>query len=980
MPTNTKESGLEDLIVDWFIEKNGYELGVSEDYDCEYAVDEKRLLRFLEGTQHDQMVKIGIRESDMNRAKFLNRLRSEISERGIVDVLRRGMRIHPATDLIMFYMTPSEKNPDAKELFGRNIFSITRQLKYSGRTEQSLDMCIFINGLPVITFELKNQLTKQDVNDAVKQYKGRDVRELIFKFKRCMVHFAIDDSRIMFCTKLNGNDSWFLPFDKGYDQGAGNTPNPDGLKTDYLWKDILTKVGLTDIIENYAQVTEEKNDAGKVSEKQIFPRYHQLSVVRLLLTDIREKGVGQRYLIQHSAGSGKSNSIAWLAHQLVELEIAGDIAVDSVIVVTDRVNLDKQISGTIRQFMQSPHIVVNAENSGDLGRAIADGKKIIITTIQKFPYILKDIGLEHRGRKFAIIIDEAHSSQSGNLAATMNLVLGGNYDEDASIEEILNLLAEGRKLLSNASYFAFTATPKNKTLELFGIPDPQPDGKINHRPFHSYSMKQAIQEGFILDVLRYYTPVESYYRLVKTLDDDPQFDKKKALKKLRKFVERNKASISVKAEIMVEHFHNQTKNKIGWQAHAMVVTSSIKQAIDYYDEICRYLKEINSPYKAIVAFSGDVDIGGKKLNESTINGFSSKAIEKTFRKDPYRFLVVADKFQTGYDEPLLHTMYVDKPLSDIKAVQTLSRLNRAHPLKNDTFILDFANDIETIRKAFSDYYQTTILSDETDPNQLYDLMSVMERHDVYTKQQINEIVDSYLGNVERDKLDPVLDFCAERYKQLDDDAQIEFKSSVKGFIRTYRFLGALLPEVNVTWERLYVFLTFLLPKLPSPKEDDLSEGILEVVDLDSYRAVAREQIAIRLDPKDAVVDPVPTGTARKKPEPELDMLSSIIEDFNNRFGNIGWNDPINMGRQIARIPIMVSKDKRYQNAMLRSDKQEARTESDRALKEFISKTVEDIDLQKQFFDTPAFREWLSEMVFKVTYNKEGKPLEENATH
>jgi type I restriction enzyme R subunit len=972
MPTNTKESGLEALIVKWLVEQNGFEQGASENYNREYAVDEGRLFRFLQDTQPESVEKLGILQNPGKLPQFLDRLRGEIAKRGVVDVLRNGIKVYPA-NLVMFYMTPSEKNPKAKELFDKNIFSVTRQLQYSDdNTRLALDLAIFINGLPVITCELKNQLTKQDVDDAVYQYQtDRDPKELLFQFKRCMVHFAVDDARVRFCTKLEGKKSWFLPFDKGYNDGAGNPPNPDGIMTDYLWKSILTKHELANIIENYAQVvTEEDEDTGKKRDKQIFPRYHQLSVVKALLADVRKNGVGQKYLIQHSAGSGKSNSIAWLAHQLVGLEVNGKNMVDSVIVVTDRVNLDRQIRNTIKQFMQVSSTVAWAEHSGDLRDAITSGKKIIITTVHKFPIILDDIGSAHKDRRFAIVIDEAHSSQSGRMSAQMNLALGGGWNPDDDVEDKINKLVEGRKMLPNASYFAFTATPKNKTLEMFGEPNPQPDGKVPHIPFHHYSMKQAIQEGFILDVLRFYTPVRSYYKLAKIVADDPKFDRKKAQKKLRRFVESEEYPINKKAEMIVEHFHDQViaKGKIGGKARAMVVTAGIERAIDYYHAINKYLNARKSPYKAIIAFSGDKEYGGKTLNEASMNGFPSSAIEKTFRKEPYRFLVVADKFQTGYDEPLLHTMYVDKILTDIKAVQTLSRLNRAAPGKFDTFVLDFANEVEEIQEAFSRYYRTTILSAETDPNKLYDQIATMEAHQVYTQYHVNHFVELYLNGAGRDRLDPILDVCADAYKALDEDAQVAFKSAAKCFVRTYGFLGAILPYGNPEWERLSIFMNLLLPKLPAPREEDLTQGILDAVDLDSYRAEAQAQMAIQLADSNAEVDPVPTGGKGGKPEPELVALSSILTEFNDLFGNIEWKDPDNVNRQIERLPYMVARDRTYQNAMKNADKQEARTESDNALNSIITSIVSDnMELFKHFNDNPRFRKWLSDKVFSITY-------------
>ena len=977
--TNTKESGLEALIVKWLVDQNGYEQGTNADYNREYAVDETRLFRFLQDTQPDALEKLGVFKSDMKKKQFLNRLQGEIAKRGIIDVLRNGVKIYPA-NLIMFYLTPTENNTKAKEMFEKNIFSVTRQLQYSmDATRLALDICLFINGLPVITFELKNQLTKQDVDDAVEQYKtDRDPRELLFQFKRCMVHFAVDDARIKFCTKLDGKNSWFLPFDKGYNDGAGNPPNPDGLMTDYLWKDILTKLKLSRIIENYAQVVvEEDPETKKKSVKQIFPRYHQLDCVEKLLADVKENGIGKRYLIQHSAGSGKSNSISWLAHQLIGLEQDGHPMIDSVLVVTDRRILDKQIRDNIKQFMQVANTVAWAEHSGDLRKAIQDGKRIIITTIEKFPYVVPDIGASHKQNRFAVIIDEAHSGQSGRNSAQMNLALSGLASEDEmDNEDKINAMMEGRKLLTNASYFAFTATPKNKTLETFSVPYQDGDD-VKHRPFHVYTMKQAIQEGFILDVLKYYTPIASYYKLMKTVQDDPMFDKKRAQKKLRSFVESDSYTIAQKAEMMVEHFHEQviSKGKIGGQARAMVVSSSIPRCIEYYYAINKCLANRHSPYKAIVAFSGEHKYQGQEpaLTSAAMNGFPDAKIPATFKTDPYRLLIVADMFQTGFDEPLLHTMYVDKMLYDIRAVQTLSRLNRCHPQKHDTFVLDFYNKPAMIEEAFSRYYRTTLLSGETDPNKLYDLIATMEDYQVYSESHVEKLVDLYLNGAERDRLDPILDACAAIYKDLDTEDQIKFKSAAKAFCRTYGFLGAILPYGNADWERLSIFLNLLIPKLPSPRDDDFSEGILDVIDLDSYRLEAQECMSIKLEDADSEVPPVPAGKTGHIVNPEMDLLSIILNDFNDMFGNINWNDADNVRRQILEIPDMVAKDERYQNAMKNSDEQNARMESERALQQVIFAIMADnMELFKQFQDNPSFKKWLSDLVFNMTYEPEGK--------
>jgi len=992
--TDTSEAGLETTIVTSLIEDAGYQAGNPQDYDRAHAVDLAKLTAFIQGTQQEVAERLNLEVDSPRRTQFLHRLQGEIAKRGIIDVLRKGVK-HGPDSVTLFYGSPTANNEKAKERFEQNIFSVTRQLRYSGsETQLALDMGVFINGLPIATFELKNKLTKQTVEDAVQQYKNdRDPKELLFQFGRCVVHFAVDDHEVRMCTHLKGKDSWFLPFNKGYNDGAGNPPNPAGLATDYLWKEILTKFRLTDILENYAQVVEEKDEkTGKKKYKQIFPRYHQLTVVRKLLADAQQTDVGKRYLIQHSAGSGKSNSIAWLAHQLVGLEQHKKAVFGSIIVVTDRRVLDKQIRDTIKSFAQVGNVVGHAERSGDLRRFINEGKQIIITTVQKFPFILAEIGDDHRQNKFAIIIDEAHSSQGGRTASKMNMALASKQEEsgylkaaeeqayylvpeeEESTEDKINELMESRKMLTNASYFAFTATPKNKTLEIFGEPDPQPDGKVKHHPFHSYTMKQAIQEGFILDVLKNYTPVESFYRLMKTVEDDPEFDTKKAQKKLRKYVESNTHAIREKAEIMVDHFHAQVMGhrKIGGQARVMVITSGIMRAIEYFHAINKYLIDKKLSYKTIVAFSGEHEYGGQKVTEATLNGFPSNKIEDRITEDPYRILIVADKFLTGYDEPLLHTMYVDKPLAGIKAVQTLSRLNRAHPKKHDTFILDFVNDVDVIQKAFSDYYRTTILSEETDPNKLHDLKSDLDGYQVYSPEQIDDLVELYLNGAERETLDPILDACVAAYNSdLDEDGQVDFKGKSKAFVRTYGFLASILPFTNAGWEKLSIFLNFLIPKLPAPKEEDLSKGILETIDMDSYRAEVQASMNITLADEDAELGAVPTAGGGRKPEPELDQLSNIIKTFNDLFGNIDWKDADKIRKVIAEeIPDKVAADSAYQNAMKNSDKQNARIEHDKALGRVMVELIADhTELFKQFSDNPSFKKWLGDTIFGATYQQ-----------
>jgi type I restriction enzyme R subunit len=955
----------------------GWICGAPEYYDREYCVDLAQLSAFLRETQPELSDALDLGQDGPTRRKFLARLQGEITKRGTIDVLRHGLK-HGPHHLDLFYGTPSPGNARAAERYAQNRFSVTRQLRYSrDETQRALDLGLFINGLPVATFELKNSLTKQTVADAVEQFqRDRDPREKLFEFGRSVVHFAVDDHEVRFCTHLKGKGSWFLPFNQGWSDGAGNPPNPNGLKTDYLWKRVLTRGGLTDILENYAQVVETKDEkTGRKKAAQIWPRFHQLDVVRRLLADARASGAGRRYLIQHSAGSGKSNSIAWLAHQLIGLEKDEATVFDSIIVVTDRRILDQQIKDTIKQFAQVGATVGHAEHSGDLRKFIAEGKRIIISTVQKFPFILDEIGSEHRGRRFAIVIDEAHSSQGGRTSAALSMALStaGAEEDDETLEDTINRLMEAKKLLPNASYFAFTATPKNKTLEIFGLADPQLDGTVKHRPFHSYTMKQAIQEGFILDVLKHYTPVESYYKLVKKVEGDPEFDTKRAKKKLRRYVESHDHAIRLKAEIMVDHFHEQvlSLNKIGGEARAMVVTSGIERAIQYHHAIRDYLAERKSRYQAIVAFSGEHEYGGAKVTEASLNGFPSSQIADRIQQDPYRFLICADKFQTGYDEPLLHTMYVDKVLSGIKAVQTLSRLNRAHPKKHDVFVLDFMNDADTIQEAFADYYRTTVLAEETDPNKLHDLKSALDGYQVYTPAQVDELVGLYLGGADRDQLDPILDACVADYRErLDEDGQVDFKGKAKAFLRAYGFLSSILPYTSADWEKLSIFLTFLVPKLPAPV-DPPERGLLEAIDMDSYRVEKRAAVKIQLPDEDAEIEPVPTTGGGHKPEPELDRLSNILKTFNDQFGNIPWTDADRVHKLITEdIPARVAADPRYQNARKNSDRQNAKIEHDEALKRVMTAVLkDDTELFKQFMDNEGFRRWMTDTVFGLTYGE-----------
>lgn len=605
-----------------------------------------------------------------------------------------------------------------------------------------------------------------------------------------------------------------------------------------------------------------------------------------------------------------------------------------------------------------------------------------MTTVQKFPFILEEIG-DLSGRTFALLIDEAHSSQGGKTTARMHEALSGKTDEEAFEEDAtqdavnteIEKRIQSRRMLSNASYFAFTATPKNRTLELFGEKTVV-DDKVEFRSPEelTYTTKQAIQEGFILDVIAHYTTLDSFYQVAKTVENDPDFDKARALKKIRHYVESHDKAIRRKAEIMVDHFVAQVMGakKIGGKARAMIVCNGIARAIDYWREVSDYLEQIKSPYKAIVAYSGEFEIGGEKKTEADLNDFPSKEIPDRLRQDPYRFLIVANKFVTGFDEPLLHTMYVDKKLAGVQAVQTLSRLNRAHPQKHDTFVLDFADNAEAVKKAFQDYYRATIQTGETDANKLHDLKADLDDKQIYSWPQVEDLVALYLSGADRDKLDPILDHCVEQYQaNLDEDNQVEFKGKAKAFVRSYGFLAAILSYGHPAWEKLSIFLNFLIPKLPAPKEEDLSKGVLESIDIDSYRVEARAALKMAMDDTDATVEVAPVGGGGGKGEPDIDKLSNILKTFNDLFGNIDWKDADKIGKVIAEeIPVRVAQDKAYQNAQVNSDRQNAKLEHDKALNRVVLELLSDhTELFKQFSDNPNFKRWLTDMVFDVTYQQ-----------
>ena len=988
--TDTTEKGLEAHISQYLVEENMYLLRENKAYNNVSCMDSALLFQFLEATQPKAIGKLKTYHKDLYEQKILKRLNDQIQAKGIIEVLRKGITDgFTDTKLHLFYDKPvSAYNTDANALYKANLFSVMRQVYFSPNDKKSLDMMIFINGIPVISFELKNELTKQNVQDAIKQYKeDRDPNEELFRLGRLMVNFAVDTEEVWMCTQLKKEKSYFLPFNKGYNNSAGNPPN-DGIKTDYLWKEILTKNNLTNIIQNFCQlITEEKeylDEKGKVKTKKekklIFPRYHQLLAVRNILADAQLNGSGQKYLIQHSAGSGKSNSISWLAHQLVGLhDKSGTKNIfDTVIVVTDRRVLDAQIRNNIKQFQQVNGVVeAITEGSKQLKEALEEGKKIIITTIQKFPHIVEEIG-DLPGTNFAIIIDEAHSSLSGQMARKLNESLAKPNEDDEietedndtiTGEDLITDLIKSRKLLPNASYFAFTATPKNKTLELFGVPFQDGD-KTKFRAFHLYSMKQAIDEGFIMDVLQNYTTYQSFYALLKKIEDDPEYDKLKAQKKLKHYVESHEHAIKKKAILIIEHFMENVirKKRMGGFAKAMLVTSSRANAVKYKKAFDDYLQKINSPYKAVVAFSGEID----GQTEASLNGFSSASIPKEFEKNEYRFLLVANKFQTGFDQPLLHTMYVDKKLGGVNAVQTLSRLNRSHPLKKDTFVLDFANTAEEIENAFKPYYESTILGEATDPNKLFDLQDALDNYQVYTKEQVVEFSDKILANVSIDQLHAMLDSSTAIFRNdLEDEQQADFRAKVKTYVRLYIFLSQIVPFENPYLERLYIFLNHLQNKLGGDTPIDLAQGILDNIDMDSYRLQLEATTNIVMEQGEDL-KPIPTDMRGGTNQPEIDRLSNILQTFNDRYGT--QFEDVDKVRQMAEsVANDVAKNQELITSIKYSDDQNARITSDKVVGEELLKHITtNFDLYKLYSDNKEFREDFSAMMFgmvKEIFNK-----------
>ncbi|EPU7273916.1 type I restriction endonuclease subunit R [Campylobacter upsaliensis] len=919
--TNYTEKDLESFIEAHLLE-SGYIKRESKDYDKSLGVDRELFLNFLHSTQAKTLQELEIR--GIKEQELLKRIFSQIQDKGIVKALQAGVKIRDITIKLAHPKPNSSANPQAIEDYNKNIFSITRQLYFSEKNNKSLNMVIFLNGLPLITMELKNPFTGQNVYNAIEQYKkDRDPRESIFK--QSVVHFALDSDLIYMSTKLEGIQTKFLPFNRGLNNGSGaiglecgggNPAVKDKMKTSYFWEELLQKDTLSKLLFDFTI----KNSKGV-----IFPRFHQFDVVSRLLKDVKEKGVGQRYLIQHSAGSGKSNSIAWLAHNLVSLHrIENDKekeVFDSILVVTDRRVLDRQIQENVKSFTQDKNLVESiTDGSKQLKAALEEGKKIIVTTIQKFPYIADEI-THLQNKSFAIIIDEAHSSQSGKNAEEMGKAISNKNDKETGemdLEEELIKIIKNKKFQKNASYFAFTATPKPKTLEMFGSPC-EINGEKKFIPFHLYSMKQAIEEGFILDVLKGYITYASYYKIV-SKNDNREYDKKKANAKLRAYVTNHIATIEKKATIMIEHFFQNIYKKIGEKAKAMVVTSSRENAVKYYLFFKKYLQENYPEYQALVAFSGDKEINGESYSEAELNGFSEAMLKDEFKKDKYRFLIVAEKYQTGFDEPLLHTMYVDKRLEGISAVQTLSRLNRICQNKEDTCVLDFVNTHEEIGKSFSTFYGQTYLKEPTNIDNIYTLKSELFDYGIYTQDELNSFIEAIRKEQDENKIHSKLDNMIKEYNAKSDDEKTKFYTKAKVYLREYSFLAQILPFNDIELEKLSILLKMLIAKIVPPRTEDLAKGILNNVDLNSIRIILESKKDISLS-SNGELSPAGADDSSKK-EVELERLSNIVREFNTKFGSVDFGTNEKIAKELMDLKDDIAKEQTFRDSL--GDEQNAR--------------------------------------------------------
>ncbi len=916
MAIDTSEKSFESAMEYSLITIGGYEKGSHSTFNAEKALDIQTLFRFIQSTQSKAWESLYKRHGDKVQENFIKRLVDELKNRGTLDVLRHGVKDLGVDVALCFFKPASEMNKTTMDRYNCNILTVMRQVHYSlSRPMDSVDTVLLLNGLPIVTLELKNPLTGQTFQDAIHQYReNRSNKDALFAFKRgALVHFALDTEQAYMTTCLKGKSTYFLPFNIGSNSGAGNPVNPNGFRTAYVWEDVLNRESIIDIIERFMHLSvEEDKKTQKKKETMIFPRYHQLDVVRKLLADAKKNGSGHNYLIQHSAGSGKSNSIAWLAHHLSTLhDDNNQVIFNSTVVITDRRVLDRQLQDTIYQFEHVDGVVVRVEEkeskSPQLAKAINTGAKIIITTLQTFPFILDKV--EHMaGKRFAVIVDEAHSSQTGKASEKLKEALSEieKQGEDA-IELKLHQYAEAeakeesrttdsedeiaREMTShgiqkNLSFFAFTATPKSKTIEMFGT---KGDDGLPHA-FHVYSMRQAIEEGFILDVLENYTTYQTYFQMGKKINEDPIYGKSKANKALGKFLSLHPHNLAQKTEIIIEHFRNVTQHQIGGHAKAMLVTGSRLHAVRYYFEFKKYIKKMKyTDLGVLVAFSGTVKDGKLDYTEAGLNKFSESELPEKFDSEEYQILLVAEKYQTGYDQPLLHTMYIDKILTGVKSVQTLSRLNRTMPGKIDTFVLDFVNTKEEILAAFQPFYQRTDIDDVTDPNLIYDIKNTLDGYHVYTDAEINSFAKIFFKDTAKQteldfgKISPYIDPAVDRYKALKtDEEKKEFKAGLHKFVRLYSFICHIIRLEDIDLHKFSAYAKCLLRKLP-PDDKEKTPNLDNDVLLQYYRLQKIFEGKIELVKEDGQLPGGRHGAGLPQEE-EKATLSELIAKLNERLG------------------------------------------------------------------------------------------------
>ncbi len=989
----TTENTFETALVQSLVEQGGYTQGNAEDYSKELGMFKYEVLAFLQASQPKKWEKIAAIHGTDTDNRIIQRLYKELDLRGSLDVLRNGFVDYGVRFQMAYFQPASGLNPDAVDLYNKNNLKVYRQIYYSKKNKNSVDVVLALNGIPVATLELKNQFTGQNAGNALKQYSTtRDNREILFAFKkRTLVHFAVDQDEVFMTTKLDGRKTYWLPFNKGNNNGKGNPPNPNGYRTAYLWEYILQKNSWMEIIQRFVHLqTEEIEVDGKIykKEKLIFPRYHQLDAVRKISNNVLDVEAGTNYLVQHSAGSGKSNTIAWLAYRLSSLHNTQDNRIfDSVIVVTDRRVLDQQLQDTIYQFEHKTGVVQRIDkDSTQLASALGYGTNIIITTLQKFPFVVDKVG-ELPDRKYAVIIDEAHSSQGGEASKKMKEVLAAKSLEEAATEEAtddytgddfireqIERSAQARGRQSNISFFAFTATPKYKTLQVFGNKDAE--GKP--KPFHLYSMRQAIEEGFILNVLQNYTTYELYFKLTKAIEEDPNFNKKKASRAIGKFVSLHPHNLAQKTAVIIEHFKQIVSKKIGGKAKAMLVCGSRLHAKRYFEEFEKYIKEkgYQDDIKILVAFSGKIidDNTPDGVSEPQLTGYSEKELPNIFNKEEYKILIVADKYQTGFDQPLLQTMYIDKKLSGVKAVQTLSRLNRTCTGKEDTFVLDFANDRETIFASFQPYYEITTVTEETDANHLYDLKARLDQFQVYWEKEIEDFANVYfdpetkLNNPKQQKyLYSFTDPAVDRFKEIsEEEKQDEFKKGLRTWTNLYAFLAQIMPFIDADLEKFYAYAKLLQTRLP---KRELSESLHldDEVALEYYRLQKIKEGSIDLI-KDETGELSGTSEAGlKRGKDEEALLSEIINVLNDRFGT-EFEEADKLFFEQIEAELMEDETLQTQAKVNKIDTFKYAFEDS-----FISKLIDRMDQNQEIFEKiledKQFGDLVKEMIMKKIYKK-----------